>query len=86
MQILKYYMALNELTQRQMAEKLEVSESYVSLLLRGMRWSPSLKVLKKLSELTGATLDQLVAQCGKKRPKTVKVRPLTQAEIESLAR
>jgi len=82
MQILKLYMALNDLNQRRMAEKLGVSESYVSLLLRGLRWQPSLAVLQRLSALTGASLDLLAQQCGAKKPRIAKVRPLTPLEIE----
>lgn len=50
---------LNGLTQKEVAEKLDVSESTVSLYESGKR-NPNIIILKKYAELFGCTIDELV--------------------------
>jgi transcriptional regulator with XRE-family HTH domain len=46
-------------SQRELAAALGVSESHVSYMLKGKR-SPSLKVVTKLAQLLGVSLDEAV--------------------------
>ena len=59
MQNLKTWMASQNLTQEQLAEKLGVTQGAVSHWLVG-RWRPNIDTLLDLEELTGLTVHQLL--------------------------
>lgn len=54
-----------KMTQRQLAERSDLDETYVSLLERGLR-QPSLKVFIKLGEGLGVTAESLLKGTLKK--------------------
>jgi len=66
----------NGCTQRHLAETLGVTESHVSQVLHGKRWSP--RVMREFSDRTGVSYDSLVSSYRRVLQREA-IRPLDQA-------
>jgi transcriptional regulator with XRE-family HTH domain len=51
---------MGDMTQAELAKKAELTEAYVSQLLKGKRKNPSLAVLKRLARALGVPVTELL--------------------------
>jgi transcriptional regulator with XRE-family HTH domain len=51
---------MGDMTQAELARRAELTEAYVSQLLRGKRKNPSLEILKRLARALGVPVTELL--------------------------
>jgi len=51
---------MGDMTQAELAKKADVTEAYISQLLRGKRKNPSLAILKRLARALGVPVGELL--------------------------